>query len=211
MPERIEARSSGSIGRPVSRASVSCAQTVLGIAHNFHWIVPDVAARSAQNYIGGLEHFLAARGIRSVINLRGAHPYWRWYSEETRVCEKLGLRHFDVALCSRKVPQPKLLVSLIESFDAAHRPFLIKCSGGTDRTSFAAALFVLHEDGWQRSQYARRQFARVPYLHFPRRDQRWAKRFIDYAAAEAQDAPLASWLAHAYEPARFSEWLRACD
>ena len=73
------------------------------------------------------------------------------------------------------------------------RPFLLKCSGGQDRTSFAAALYLIHRDGWTAMEKAREQFARFPYLHFPKGQQRWLKHFPDFARADSEGAPLAQW------------------
>ena len=100
------------------------------------------------------------------------------------MCRDQAIAHFDVALCSRELPSRELLVSLIDAFDAAPEPFLLKCSGGADRTSFAAALFVLHRCGWGALARADAQFSRLRYLHFPKPSQRWARKFIAYAAAK---------------------------
>jgi hypothetical protein len=54
---------------------------------------------------------------------------------------------------------------------------------------------------------ARRQFARFPYLHFPKRHQRWLKPFLDFAAEDARGAPLADWVHETYTPERAKAWL----
>ena len=65
------------------------------------------------------------------------------------MAEALGMTHFDAMLDSRKLPTRAMLEQLIVSFDAAPRPFMLKCSGGQDRTSFAAAvLYLIHRGGW---------------------------------------------------------------
>jgi hypothetical protein len=56
---------------------------------------------------------------------------------------------------------------------------------------------------------ARRQFARFPYLHFPKRHQRWLKPFLDFAAEDARGAPLADWVHETYTPERAKAWLDA--
>jgi hypothetical protein len=100
-----------------------------------------------------------------------------------------------------------MLVTLIESFDNAPRPFLLKCSGGQDRTSFAAALYLIHRDGWGATETARAQFARFPYLHFPKAQQRWLKVFLDFARADSGAAPLAQWIRDGYTPEKLKAWL----
>lgn len=179
----------------------------LDLVYNFHWVVPGDAARSAQAYAGFLAAFLRANAIRAVINLRGRHPKFGWWKYETRVCAWLGVAHFDAMLDSRRLPTKEMLVALFDAFDAAPRPFVVKCSGGQDRTSFASALYLVHLGGWGAMKRARAQFARLPYLHFPMREQRWLARFLDYAQAEAKGAALAEWVRRDYDPKAFARWL----
>ncbi len=103
-----------------------------------------------------------------------------------------------------------MLVDLIDAFDAARKPFLIKCSGGQDRTSLAAALYLLHRNGWDGAwRRPQQQFARWPYLHLPKTEQRWLRQFVDFAEEDAKGASLADWLRNGYEPERFRDWLVA--
>jgi hypothetical protein len=179
------------------------------ILYNFHWIVPGNAARAAQAYAGLLGPFLARHGIAAVINLRGPNPSWRWWHYEKRVCTKRGISHFDAMLSSKRLPTRRMLTDLIAAFDAAPAPLLLKCSGGQDRTSFAAALYLLHTNGWGAIEEARAQFARWPYLHLPKAHQRWLKSFPDYAQQEAAGRPLGDWIAQGYAPEKLKAWLDA--
>lgn len=179
----------------------------LSILYNFHWIVYRQAARSAQPYLGLYGRFLRANRIGCVINLRGRHPNFGWWRHETQTCERLGIAHYDVMLDSKRLPLKEMLVALFDAFDKAPRPFLIKCSGGQDRTSFAAALYIVHRDGWPALARAHRQFARFPYLHFPKKPQRWLKQFLPYAHAQAGRKPLAAWVRDDYDPQAFAATL----
>jgi protein tyrosine/serine phosphatase len=179
----------------------------LDILYNFHWVATGEAARSAQPYLGMWRIFLGGNGIKAIINLRGAHPKWHWWRAETRICREMGIVHFDTAINSRRLPPPARLGLLIDTFDAAPRPFLVKCSGGQDRTSFVSALYLLHRFGWAGWDAAVAQFARFPYLHFPHANQRWLRLFLDYAKLEANGAPVAAWLKSGYERERFVAWL----
>jgi hypothetical protein len=181
----------------------------LDAIYNFHWVVAGEAARSAQAYAGLLGVLLSSHKIRALINLRGRNPEFGWWHYETRVCERLGVAHFDAMLDSRKLPTRQMLTSLFDAFDAAPRPFLVKCSGGQDRTSFAMALYLIHHGGWGARGDAQTQFSRWPYLHFPKEHQRWLRPFLAYAQGEAQTAPIAQWVREHYDPYRFSEWLDA--
>ena len=179
------------------------------ILYNFHWVVPGDAARAAQAWAGGLGPFLEKRGIKAVINLRGRNDDLSWWKNETGATAARGIAHLDAMLDSRKLPTRAMLERLIEAFDSAPRPFMLKCSGGQDRTSFASALYLIHRGGWTAMAAARAQYARFPYLHFPKKHQRWLRPFLDFAAEDAQGLPLASWIAERYTPERLKAWLEA--
>jgi hypothetical protein len=101
-----------------------------------------------------------------------------------------------------------MLLDLVDGFDTVPRPFLVKCSGGQDRTAFAAALYLLHRHGWYALADAGRQFARWPYLHFPRTEQRWLKLFPVFAGETSAEEPLRRWLEESYSASDFAAWLR---
>ena len=182
-------------------------RTVGDVLYNFHWVIPGEAARAMQAWAGGLGGFLKRRRIRAIINLRGRNDDLSWWKKETAIAKANGIAHLDAMLDSRKLPTRDMLVRLIESFDTAPRPFLLKCSGGQDRTSFAAALYLIHRDGWQAMAEARAQFARFPYLHFPKTHQRWLKVFVEFAREDAGGRPLAAWIADSYTPEKLKAWL----
>lgn len=185
------------------------ARTAGDILYNFHWVVPGEAARAMQAWAGHLKPFLKARGIRAIINLRGRNDDLNWWKKETRTASELGIAHLDAMLDSRKLPTRAMLVTLMECFDTAPRPFLLKCSGGQDRTSLAAALYLIHRDGWDAMDTALAQFARFPYLHFPKSQQRWLKLFVDFARQDSKGVPLAQWIAQSYTPEKLKAWLDA--
>jgi protein tyrosine/serine phosphatase len=176
------------------------------ILYNFHWVVPGHVARAAQAWAGGLGRFLKKRGIRAIINLRGRNEDLSWWRNETAAADESGILHLDAMLDSRKLPTREMLVRLLEAFDIAPRPFMLKCSGGQDRASFAAALFLIHSGGWQEIEAARAQFARFPYLHFPKKHQRWLKSFLDFAREDSKGAPLAHWILRSYSPQAAKAW-----
>lgn len=162
-----------------------------------------------QDWAGFLGPFLRTRGIRAIINLRGRNDDLGWWKKETQIARGLGIDHLDAMLDSRKLPTRAMLVTLIESFDAAPKPFLLKCSGGQDRTSFAAALYLIHRDGWSAMPAAQAQFAGFPYLHFPKTHQRWLKQFPAFAHQDSSGVPLAQWIAQSYTPQKLKAWLDA--
>ncbi len=184
-------------------------RSIPDVLYNFHWIVPGEAARSAQAYAGFLGPFLRRHGIATLINLRGANPHWAWWRYEKRVCGQTGVVHRDVKLNSRRLPTRAMLLDMLQAFDEARRPFLLKCSGGQDRTSFAAALYLLHRRGWSARSDAEAQFARWPYLHLPKRHQRWLKMFLLFVEERAGPRSVQEWIATEYQPEQFKSWLEA--
>ena len=177
------------------------------VLYNFHWIVPGEAARAAQAYAGFLGPFLKRHGIRTLINLRGHNPGYGWWRYENATATAHGVQHTDVTLDSRHLPKRDTLLQLLEAFDTTPKPFLVKCSGGQDRTSLAAALFIIHRDGWSAHSRAKAQFTRLPYLHFPKTHQRWLKQFPDFAEQDARGRPLGEWIRDSYTPERLRDWL----
>ena len=184
-------------------------RSVGDILYNFHWVVPGECARAAQAWAGGITGFLRKRGIRAIINLRGRNDDLSWWKNETRAAAAAGAAHFDAMLDSRKLPTRQMLIDLVAAFDAAPKPFLLKCSGGQDRTSFAAAIYLIHRGGWQAMPQAQAQYARFPYLHFPKTHQRWLKAFLYFAKEDAQGAPIEEWIATRYTPEALKAWLDA--
>ena len=179
------------------------------ILYNFHWVLPGEAARMAQPWAGGYRAFLGRHGIRGVINLRGRNDDLSWWKTETAAIAALGGAHFDAMLDSRKLPTRAMLVQLMAAFAQAPKPFVVKCSGGQDRTSLAMALYLLDRGGWPAMAAARAQFVKWPYLHFPKPQQRWLARFLDFAAEDAKGKPVAAWIADGYTPGKLKAWLDA--
>ena len=140
-----------------------------------------------------IEPLLTAHGIATVVNLRGANPKSTWYHPEQEACAALGIGQLDRPLHSRRLPKQTMLVDLLETFATAPRPMLIKCSGGADRTALAAALYLLHEHGPAALSQARRQMKTLPYLHLPKRDQRWIRHFPAFFEVDHDGAPIAEW------------------
>jgi protein tyrosine/serine phosphatase len=176
--------------------------------YHLHWVTQDVA-RCAQPYLGFYRGFLEPHGFRSLINLRGENADFRWWRTEKRVAQELGIAHFDVKLSSRNLPSRSGLAELFAAFDAARLPILLKCGGGQDRTSLAAALYVLQAKGPAALAEAEDQFAFWPYLHRPKAYQLWLREFPAYASAQAQEMRLGQWARTRYDPKAFAAFLGA--
>ncbi len=176
--------------------------------YNLHWVTPELA-RSAQPYLGFYAAFLRPHGFRTLINLRGENAGFSWWQTEKATSAALQITHFDVRLSSRNLPSRSGLVALFDAFGKAKPPILIKCSGGQDRTGFAAALYLLETKGPAALKSAEAQFAFWPYLHRPKRHQLWLKRFPQYAVEQMGAMKLGQWARSRYDPQHFAHWLEA--
>ncbi len=174
--------------------------------YHLHWVMPELA-RSAQPYMGFYRAFLRPHGFKSIINLRGPNPDFGWWHQEKRAAESLGIAHFDVKLSSKYLPARSGMAELFNAFDRAGTPLLLKCSGGQDRTSLAAALYLLHRQGPGALAEAMGQFAFWPYLHRPKPHQLWLREFPGYALREAGGLTLGDWARTRYDPQGFARFL----
>jgi protein tyrosine phosphatase (PTP) superfamily phosphohydrolase (DUF442 family) len=113
---------------------------------NFHQLVRGRAYRCGQLSPSALRSRLAIHRIRSIVNLRGANPQEPWYQEEQAVADELGVLTYDVALCSESAPTSGELRELVRVLATCPRPLLIHCESGLDRTSIAAAIYLLAEE-----------------------------------------------------------------
>lgn len=144
-------------------------------------------------------------GVKSVINLRGQNPKKKWWQREKAVCEELGIAHYEARLDSKKIATREMLLDLLSAFDCAPKPFLVKCQGGADRTSFAAALYALHCG----HQLSVAQLHFNPLLHRPEKKQEWLKEFTIYAKDSKHEKSLSQWIEADYEPEKFIEWMES--
>lgn len=145
-------------------------------------------------------------GLAAIVNLRGENSDLSWWRYERSVCAALGAKHIDAMLSSRHLPTRAMLTTLFDAFETAPRPFLIKCSGGHDRTAFAAALWILHISGSQALTEAEAQFDAKRYGHKPKKHQHWLKPFIAFAAEDAAGEPVERWARDHYDPVRAAAW-----
>jgi protein tyrosine phosphatase (PTP) superfamily phosphohydrolase (DUF442 family) len=127
---------------------------------NFHVLIPNKVYRCAQLSGSALEEVVRARGIRTVVNLRGCCDPQPWYLEECRVTHKLGIAQEDISLSAGRLPSSDEMARLLEVLDHCEYPILLHCRQGKDRTGLASAAVLLlqthtglaearHELGWR--------------------------------------------------------------
>jgi len=145
-------------------------------------------------YLLLLDHGIL-RGIRSVVNLRGASDNPPYLLEKLQ-CGVLGLVLHNVqGLAARRAPSRKALVSALDTLRAAEKPVLFHCKSGADRTSLVAAIYLIAECGASIAQ-ARKQFSPW-FIHF-----KWTKSGVLDHVLDMYES------AHAADGIGFEEWLR---
>jgi protein tyrosine phosphatase (PTP) superfamily phosphohydrolase (DUF442 family) len=165
---------------------------------NTHEIIPGKVYRTAQLSGDGLKAYIADKGIKTVINLRGFCPgdHAPWYREEIRATFALGVSQEDITFSANRLPPPTELKRLIEVLDRTEYPIAFHCKRGADRTGMTAAIvMLLHTDA--SLDRARRQLW-PRYGHF---------RFGRTAAMDEFFDRYEAWLAgRDHAPALFRDW-----
>ena len=170
---------------------------IRAIYSNCHQVTPDLW-RASQPSPTHVRRF-AARGIRTVVNLRGASDTGS-YRLEAQACQEHGLTLVDFSLNSRDTPRKEKLHGAQEVFDSIAYPALIHCKSGADRAGLMSALYMLLREG-QTVEQAMRQLS-LRYGHV-----RQAKtgildfffaQYRDYAAA--RPIGFLDWVDTIYDP-----------
>ena len=115
------------------------------LADNVRVVDDDAFYRSGQmsgrHLAATIEHY----GIRTVINFRGVHPEEQWYRTERDVCAEHDVAHHDLEWSMNALPTPESLAQYLAWIEAADRPILVHCQGGTHRAGVASACYLLQQ------------------------------------------------------------------
>ncbi len=114
----------------------------LQLTGNFHEVHAGTLYRSAQPSADALADYVKLHGIKTVINLRGAHPGRNWYDSEIAASESLGITHVDFAMSDRVELSFDRSMELLALMRDAEKPLLIHCKAGADRTGLASVLYL---------------------------------------------------------------------
>ncbi|WLD59444.1 sulfur transferase domain-containing protein [Salinispirillum sp. LH 10-3-1] len=142
---------------------------------------------------------LAARGVRTIISLRGKGHNGPFLLEQ-EACALHGIDLQVVRLKSRRPPTQEQIHRLKAVFDQAESPMLMHCKSGADRSGLAAALYLLIYKGDIAA--ARAQFS-LRYLHVRQSRTGVLDAFVEaYAqyAAINKDADFMQWVDEHYDP-----------
>ncbi len=113
------------------------------LRRNFHALVPGRVYRSAQLPPDEMRDMIRARGIRTVVNLRGESDPMDWYLDECRVTHEAGIAQEDVNLSACRLPGPDDVRYVVRLLDRTEYPILIHCRHGADRTGLVSGIYLL--------------------------------------------------------------------
>jgi protein tyrosine/serine phosphatase len=164
---------------------------------NLHEIAPGVWRGSQPD--PAMIRKLAARGFRTILNLRG-ETQWGSYILERETCAAVGIDLVDLKLNSRALPTVETIMELDAIFDRVATPMLIHCKSGSDRAGFVSALYLLLRTE-AAPETARAQLS-WRYLHL-RRGGTGVLGYMNeaYAAERARSGiGFRDWLRAGYDP-----------
>jgi protein tyrosine/serine phosphatase len=141
----------------------------------------------------------ARRGIRTVVNLRGARDSGT-YLLEKEACERHGIRLVDFPVSSKGPPAREKLLAAEALFRDIEYPALLHCKSGADRAGLMSALYLAVHEGHPVEQ-ARRQLG-LRYGHLPVGRTGILDRFFERYAKDSASQPLdfRTWVVQVYDP-----------
>ena len=111
---------------------------------NAHWI-SDELVRANQPW----PHQIAAwkaRGIRTIVNLRGGFDA-SFHALEKDACGRLGLNLVDFTITSREVPSRERVLGAKALFETLEYPALMHCKSGADRAGIMSVFYMHFRQG----------------------------------------------------------------
>lgn len=114
---------------------------------NFHTVVDGQLYRSAQPEKERLAGYLRDYGIRTVVNLRGAHPGATWYEYERNAAADAGVRLIDFGISASEILEDNRRSEILRILREAAKPILIHCKAGSDRTGLISLLYAYEVAG----------------------------------------------------------------
>lgn len=138
---------------------------LLQVDGNIRTVQPGQFYRSAQLDSAQFARVIRQDGIKTIINLRGAHPKADWYERELAVSRAMGVTHYDYGISAERMVTAGQIADILKLLRTAPRPILVHCQGGADRSGLVAALYEAEIMGKPAAE-ADDQLA-LRYGHFP--------------------------------------------
>lgn len=166
---------------------------------NEHTVIPGRVYRTAQLKPERLQKFIAEKGIRTVVNLRGVCSNMPWYIDECRATHAANVNQEDITFSAKRFPAPAEVRRLIEVLDHTAYPIVFHCQRGADRTGLASTVAVLLQTDASLAKARRQLWPRYGHVAVGRTAV--LDDFFDYYE---------TWLANRGEqhtPERFRRWV----
>jgi protein tyrosine/serine phosphatase len=175
--------------------------------NNRHRISKDAwrSAQPAPHHVG----WLASRGIKTIVNLRGGEQTYgtRWL--EQRACARYGVNLVELKLKSRAAPSRAVFQSIRKLLENVEYPILVHCKSGADRAGLMSVMIRHVRDGVPIKD-AKDQLS-LRYGHFRNADtgvlDAVFDRYLDDAAATGIE--FWDWIEQVYDPAEIEHSFRA--
>lgn len=166
---------------------------------NLHRISPEMWRSNQPNPRQVAEH-AAARGIRTVINLRGDSTKG-YYLLEKEACDAAGLTLVDFQVFSRDTPKVETVLAARDLFETIEYPALMHCKSGADRAGLMSALYMIFRRGMPVAKAVEQLSGK--YLHVKSGKTGMLDAFFDaYIEASSETGkPFLDWLQEDYDPA----------
>jgi protein tyrosine/serine phosphatase len=173
---------------------------------NRHTVAPGVE-RSAQP---SPHHLRAAarRGVRTIINLRGARPCSS-YLMERAVCAETGMRLVDFVLTSRAPPTREEIFGFADLIAEVEGPVLLHCKSGADRAGIASALYLLLQQNLPVEQAMGQLALRFGHIRAARTGVLDAVLRAYKADNDAAPIDFRTWVRDRYDPAAVARAFRS--
>lgn len=164
--------------------------------NNRHHISQD-AWRSAQPEPHHIR-WIAAKGVRTVLNLRGDRSFGTVWLED-RACAKHGLKLVNFQLKSRVAPSREDLLAVKKLLETIEYPILIHCKSGADRAGLMSVLYRHVHDGVPIAK-AKNQLS-LKFGHIRQADTGVLDYFFERYLADNKKAPIEfwDWVANKYD------------
>lgn len=142
---------------------------------------------------------IAALGVRTIINLRGARVCGSYWLEQG-ACERHGLKLVDYQVRSRAAPSKEEILGARELLETVEYPILLHCKSGADRAGLMSTLYkIVHENcpvGEAKAQLA------LKFGHIRQSDTGILDYFFERYLDDAAKAPIDffEWVERIYDP-----------
>jgi protein tyrosine/serine phosphatase len=142
---------------------------------------------------------MAARGIRTIVNLRGPRlcgSYWL----EKAACRKYGIALVDFQIRSRAAPTRSEILAARDLFERIEYPMLMHCKSGADRAGLMSVLYCHFRLGQPIAQ-AKAQLA-LRYGHIRQADTGVLDYVFERYEADNRRFPIGflDWVEASYDP-----------